>query len=556
MNSLELRLTRWRLSRWVSLSAGIFLMLSSGTIYLVPVYSADLKQALWFDQSQINFVTTATSIGAWVSLPAGIFLDRFGFRLSALVGAVLLFSGYMLLSLAASGALPTRSSVVVALFTFIAGQGVGFTYMVGLKSNASNFPPELRGRAVGVLVTFFGLSSGVFGLVGNAFFGDHTQESLVAFLQFLAVVLALVAVVGGLLSNHVPAHVALERHSTQRLWGAFAVAGAMVAYVTLAALLTRLAQVRALYLVWPVLLLLVPVFLLPVRAGRLATARTDADWLQEADSSVVDPHTGDDDSEDEKRSFTIWQVLRNLDFWLLFAVFMLAIGPGIMAQQNLPELVLSRANYTDAVLHGEHIEVDDLPGNSSVGSLLPLFSVFGAIGRMFAGFMMDRFGQPVRLLFIPLASISLSMIVFAGVPIDGLFFAMPALGFGYGQVFALSPVILIEEFGTQNFGASWGLLGIAPALGALMANSIAGALNDKFVQDGAVQVVAVHSDAAVSHCVGLACYLYTFITCIGSLLVAAGSNAWLWRRKQRRMQAATAYARMASTEAEEEKDEE
>lgn len=546
MNSLELRLTRWRLSRWVSLSAGIWLMLISGTIYLVPVYSADLKQALGFDQSEINFVTTATSVGAWVSLPAGIFLDKFGFRLSALVGAVLLFSGYMLLSLAASGALPTRSSVVVALFTFIAGQGVGFTYMVGLKSNASNFPPELRGRAVGVLVTFFGLSSGVFGLVGNAFFGDHTQEALVAFLQFLAVVLALVAVVGGLLSNHVPAHVPLERFSTQRLWGAFAIAGAMVAYVTLAALLTRLAQVRALYLVWPVLILLVPVFLLPVSSGRLATVRTDADWLQEADSGIADPHGGDDDadSEDEKRSFTIWQVLRNLDFWLLFACFMFAIGPGIMAQQNLPELVLSRADYTEAVLHGEHIEVDDLPGNTSVGSLLPLFSVFGAIGRMFAGFMMDRYGRPVRLLFIPLASITLSMVVFSCVPIDGLFFAMPALGFGYGQVFALSPVILIEEFGTQNFGASWGLLGIAPALGALMANSIAGALNDKFVQDASVQVVAVHSDAVVSHCVGLDCYLYTFITCVFSLLLATGSNAWLWRRKQRRMQAATAYARM------------
>jgi MFS family permease len=62
---------------------------------------ADLKQALGFDQSQINAVTTATSVGAWVSIPGGLFLDRFGFRLTgALLADVLLFTGYMLLSLA------------------------------------------------------------------------------------------------------------------------------------------------------------------------------------------------------------------------------------------------------------------------------------------------------------------------------------------------------------------------------------------------------------------------------------------------------------------------
>jgi MFS family permease len=540
MNSIAVQLTRMRVNRWVSLEAGIWLMLISGSIYLVPVYSADLKQALGFDQTQINLVTTATSVGAWVSLPAGLFLDRFGFRLSALVGAVLLFAGYMLLSLAASGALPTRSAGVVALFTFIAGQGVGFTYMTSLKANASNFPPALRGRAVGVLVTFFGLSSGVFGLVGNAFFGDHSVVAVVSFLQFLAVALALVAVVGGLLNNHVPSHVPLERHSSVRLWGAYGIAGVLVAYVTLSAVLTRAAGVGASQLVWPVFVLLLPVFLLSVRAGRPFSLDTDEELLSAKDTELAEhtislpplPPTGAD-------GFTIWQVLRNADFWLLFAMFMLAVGPGIMAQQNLPELVLSRANYTEAVLGGARIEVDDLPGNTSVASLLPLFSVFGAVGRMFAGFMMDRYGEPVRLLFIPLTSIIVSMVAFAFSPIDGFYFAMPALGFGYGQVFALSPVILIEEFGTANFGASWGLIGIAPALGALAANSVAGALNDMFTKDSAVLVVAVDSDDTVAHCVGQQCYAWAFGACVLSLALALGANGALWLRRRRRAQGTT-----------------
>jgi hypothetical protein len=61
----------------------------------------------------------------------------------------------------------------------------------------------------------------------------------------------------------------------------------------------------------------------------------------------------------------------NADFWLLFFVFMLAIGPGIMAQQNLPEMVhvarqLQRRRCSPA---STIRQVDDLPGNCHASAL-------------------------------------------------------------------------------------------------------------------------------------------------------------------------------------------
>jgi hypothetical protein len=96
--------------------------------------------------------------------------------------------------------------------------------MTGLKANASNFPDRPpRPRHWRAWSRSFGLSSGVFTLIGNGFFGAHTQASLVA----VSAVSGHHArrsspSVGGLLCNHVPdSLMPIERHSPRkRLWGA------------------------------------------------------------------------------------------------------------------------------------------------------------------------------------------------------------------------------------------------------------------------------------------------------------------------------------------------
>ena len=66
-------------------------MLICGTIYLVPTWANDMKQALNYDAKQMNFVQTMAGAGAYVSVLGGIFLDYFGYRLTALFGAIQIF---------------------------------------------------------------------------------------------------------------------------------------------------------------------------------------------------------------------------------------------------------------------------------------------------------------------------------------------------------------------------------------------------------------------------------------------------------------------------------
>ena len=57
--------------------------MSSGTLYLFPVYSPTLKRTLDLTQEQLNFVGSAAHFGAFFSVFGGLFFDAFGARADA-----------------------------------------------------------------------------------------------------------------------------------------------------------------------------------------------------------------------------------------------------------------------------------------------------------------------------------------------------------------------------------------------------------------------------------------------------------------------------------------
>eukprot|EP00740_Mantoniella_antarctica_P009581 CAMPEP_0181381448 /NCGR_PEP_ID=MMETSP1106-20121128/20130_1 /TAXON_ID=81844 /ORGANISM="Mantoniella antarctica, Strain SL-175" /LENGTH=62 /DNA_ID=CAMNT_0023500639 /DNA_START=146 /DNA_END=330 /DNA_ORIENTATION=- len=55
-------------SRWLTLVLSQFIMVSSGTLYLFPVYSPALKQRLGLTQEETNFIGSAAHFGAFFSV--------------------------------------------------------------------------------------------------------------------------------------------------------------------------------------------------------------------------------------------------------------------------------------------------------------------------------------------------------------------------------------------------------------------------------------------------------------------------------------------------------
>ena len=65
-------------SKWLTLVLCEAVMMSSGTLYLFPVYSPTLKRTLDLTQEQLNFVGSAAHFGAFFSVFGGLFFDAFG----------------------------------------------------------------------------------------------------------------------------------------------------------------------------------------------------------------------------------------------------------------------------------------------------------------------------------------------------------------------------------------------------------------------------------------------------------------------------------------------
>ena len=80
-------------SKWLTLVLCEAVMMSSGTLYLFPVYSPTLKRTLDLTQEQLNFVGSAAHFGAFFSVFGGLFFDAFGPRATLALGGSLKLAG-------------------------------------------------------------------------------------------------------------------------------------------------------------------------------------------------------------------------------------------------------------------------------------------------------------------------------------------------------------------------------------------------------------------------------------------------------------------------------
>ena len=168
-------------SRWLTLVLSQFVMVSSGTLYLFPVYSPMLKHRLDLTQEEVNFVGSAAHFGAFFSVFGGFFYDAFGPRATLTLGGALKLGGLTTMALTIQGVAP-QSHRFAAFCAWVFGTGCSTSLTASLGANYATFKDHsLHGRLVGLILAFFGLSSGILSLVYDVFF-----TSPVSFVYFLA----------------------------------------------------------------------------------------------------------------------------------------------------------------------------------------------------------------------------------------------------------------------------------------------------------------------------------------------------------------------------------
>jgi OFA family oxalate/formate antiporter-like MFS transporter len=139
---------------WRVTIAAVLLNLASGFLYAWSVYAAALIQELGFTKTQAMLpYTVALAMLAVMMVPGGKLFDKYGPRLVATAGGILMIVGMALTSM------QTTIPGLVIFFGVVVGTGAGISYGVTIPSAVKWFPPAKRGLISGMVVAGLGLAA-------------------------------------------------------------------------------------------------------------------------------------------------------------------------------------------------------------------------------------------------------------------------------------------------------------------------------------------------------------------------------------------------------------
>ncbi|KAJ7740720.1 MFS general substrate transporter [Mycena maculata] len=178
--------------------------LCAGGVFTFPLLSPVLAQHAKLSQPQLTSIVLAGMAGQYPCTPlVGKLVDSYGPWLCSFVAAFLFplafgcFS-YTVDQMLKSPTPPSQVSVYILVLLFaLAGFGTVFSYFSSLFAATRTFS-GYPGVASGTVMALFGLSPLFLSFVASTFFtdGDDTSLNLVGFLAFLAILSAVVHIIG------------------------------------------------------------------------------------------------------------------------------------------------------------------------------------------------------------------------------------------------------------------------------------------------------------------------------------------------------------------------
>ena len=134
-----------------------------------------------------------------------------------------------------------------------------------------------------------------------------------------------------------------------------------------------------------------------------------------------------------------------------------------------------------------------------------VLSILNCGGRIFAGIVSDLLKHKLRLersAFMVLSSVVFTLtyaFIYFNDSSSRVVHLTACMGFAYGSLFGIAPVLTSELFGLQSFSTNWGFMSIAPGVSGNVMNLLYGHVYDQ------------HSDPITHICrVGLACFQEAF----------------------------------------------
>lgn len=186
---------------WTVMLAGTGINLALGILYTWSVFKGAIQKSIdkggegafdWDIESMNDPYVVCLLVFAFSMILAGKVQDRFGPRVTAFTGGLLVAIGFILISFS------TSLAVWILGFGVLAGTGIGFGYSAATPPGLKWFPSWKTGMVAGVVVSGFGLASvyiaplsnyllGVWGLQGTMLFFGIAFAVVLSLLSLLLV---------------------------------------------------------------------------------------------------------------------------------------------------------------------------------------------------------------------------------------------------------------------------------------------------------------------------------------------------------------------------------
>jgi nitrate/nitrite transporter NarK len=349
--------------------SGMGINLALGVLYTWSLFKGAIEKEFgWKDDRLNDPYALCCLVFAFTMILAGRCQDKFGPRLTASLGGVLVGLGLVLIS--------TTNSYALWLLGFgvLVGVGIGFGYSSATPPALKWFPPAKTGLIAGLVVAGFGLAPVYLAPTSQYLLGHFgLQKSMLVFgIAFVVIVCGLAQ----LLTNPPTGYVTGPKPA-------------------------------------------------PGAATKPAAA-----------------------------SATPGEMLRTPTFWLLWVIYFIGAGAGLM--------VISSVSGMAKKSMGEAAFV-----------AVAVLAIGNAAGRIIAGMMSDKIGRRWTLLIVLLFQAAL---MFIAIPVTGskdmaalvIVLVAALIGANYGANLSLFPSYTKDLWGLKNFGVNYGLIFTAWGVGGLV----------------------------------------------------------------------------------------
>ncbi len=401
-------------NRWLIVLGGVMINLMLGVTYTWSVFGSALQSDFGWIITEERLAFSIMLFMFAITMPiAGKIQDKKGPRLIALIGGALLGLGFIVSSFAVQS-----NTLMYVTYGVLAGAGVGFAYNAPIAVGGKWFPDK-RGLVMGLMVFGFGFGSVLLAPVAQVLISGVPAQPT------------------GLIQPLIVSLFNLPGMSS------LADIGLQSTFMTLGIL-----------------------FLIVVCAGAMLLRNPPEGWTPEG----WDPTKVNKAVTHAYRDFSISEILRMRQFWMLWIMFTFSASAGLMVIGFLKNF----GSLSFETVHGFPAAAAGLEGALAVSVL----AIFNGVGRVFSGWVSDRIGR-TRTMFVlfALQAVLVSTFVYTTtLSAIMVYVVMALIGLCFGANFALFPSATADFFGTKNVGVNYGAVFTAYGVGGILGPMLSASL--------------------------------------------------------------------------------